>query len=330
MASTDKQSLAFIGIGTMGYGMALNLRRKLPPSTTLLLCEINTTRRDHFVEQCENEGLGKLEVIQSPREIGGREDVGVVVTMLPKAQHVEGVFLGEDGLLAGGQGRDRFFIECSSINTEASTKLAEKVISNGDAFIDAPVSGGPAGADAGTLTFMVGGPEDLFKRSLAVLELMGKRDAIFHCGGPGAGLATKQLNNYLGYVGYLGLCEVMSTGLKYGLDPKTLSDVINKSSGMNWNSLHHNPVKGVMEGASSNSDFKPGFTVELAAGVIEDATDLMEMVGAQTLLAGRVRAMFERAVRSERTKGLEARSVWRLFVEDGGREVEEVVEEAKR
>ena len=169
---------------------------------------------------------------------------------------------------------------------------------------------------------MVGGSEALFAQARPVLETMGTPANIYHCGGPGAGLATKQLNNYLGYVGYLGLCEVMSTGVRYGLDPKTLSDVLNASSGMNWNSLHHNPVKGVNDKASSSNDFKPGFTTELAGGVIDDAVELMEMVGARTVLARPTKEVFDRARASERCRGLEARSVWRLFVEDGGKGVE--------
>jgi 3-hydroxyisobutyrate/3-hydroxypropionate dehydrogenase len=160
---------------------------------------------------------------------------------------------------------------------------------------------------------MCGGPREDFDKALPILATMGKPDNIIHCGDQGAGLATKQLNNYLGYVGYLGLCEVMSTGLKYGLDPKTLSEVINKSSGMNWNSVHHNPVKGVNPAASSARDFKGGFSVELAQGVIEDATTLMSQMGTKTVFADQIKSVYERALNDPRTKGQEARSVWRFF-----------------
>jgi 3-hydroxyisobutyrate/3-hydroxypropionate dehydrogenase len=165
---------------------------------------------------------------------------------------------------------------------------------------------------------MVGGLRNLFEKALPVLSMKGKRDSTIHCGDAGAGPATKQLNNYLAYLGYLGLCEVMNAGVKYGLDPKTLSDVINKSSGMNWNSLNHNPVNGVNPKASSSNDFKPGFTTELAAGVITDACDLMNEAGAKTVLAPTVRAVFDRALQDRMCKGMEARSVWRLFGEEDG------------
>ena len=307
----------FVGIGNMGYGMAMNLREKIPKASRFILCELNEDRRNQFVKEASSNGA--IEVASSPR--GLAEQADIIITMLPKAPHVEEVFTNpETGFLAIFKpDQPKFFLECSSINTASSTAIAAQVEKSGiGKFIDAPVSGGPQGSNDGTLTFMVGGPESLFKEALPVLSLMGKPEAIIHCGGPGAGLATKQLNNYLAYVGYLGLCEVMSAGLNYGLDPKTLSDVINKSSGMNWNSLNHNPVKGVNPKASSAKDFKPGFTTELAAGVITDAVQLMDQVGSRTVLAPTVKGVFDRALISDKCKGMEARSVWKMFVEDHG------------
>lgn len=304
----------FIGIGVMGYGMAMNLRSKIPTTSKFVLCEINTTRRDQFVAEAISKGLD-VQIADSPRALAEQADI--IITMLPKAPHVEKVFKDPDeGLLSMPEKPEKLklFLECSSIDTAASVALAKEVEASAfGLMIDAPVSGGPQGSDAGTLTFMVGGPVDLFQKVLPVLATMGKEDSIIHCGDQGAGLATKQLNNYLGYVGYLGLCEVMSTGVKYGLDPKTLSDVINKSSGMNWNSLNHNPVKGVNPNASSARDFKGGFSVELAQGVLEDATNLMRQVGTNAVLADGVLETYTKALEDPRTKGQEARSVWRFF-----------------
>lgn len=309
----------FVGIGVMGYGMALNLRSKIPTGARLVLCELNEARRDQFVaDAASSGGGGRVDVAATPRDVARQADV--VITMLPKAHHVEKVFQDpETGFLSIERPEKRkLFLECSSIDTAASVALAKEVEASGiGRMIDAPVSGGPQGSDAGTLTFMCGGPEELFQQALPILSTMGKADSIIHCGAQGAGLATKQLNNYLGYVGYLGLCEVMSTGVKYGLDPKTLSEVINKSSGMNWNSLNHNPVKGVNPNASSARDFKGGFSVELAQGVIEDAANLMSQVGTQKVLADRVLDTYTRALDDPRTKGQEARSVWRFFEESG-------------
>ncbi|KIW84143.1 hypothetical protein Z517_03390 [Fonsecaea pedrosoi CBS 271.37] len=310
----------FVGIGVMGYGMAMNLRTKIPETARFVLCEINETRREQFLQECK----ASVEVAQSPREVAEKADI--IITMLPRAPHVQDAFTNpETGFLAGlsSSSSTRLFLECSSVDVATSTALAKKVAATGLAiFVDAPVSGGPQGSNAGTLTFMVGTPnERIFDVVKPILAMMGKEDNIYQCGGLGAGLATKQLNNYLGYVGYLGLCEVMNAGTLYGLDPKILSNVINASSGMNWNSLHHNPVKGVNPAASSARDFKGGFTTELAGGVIDDAVALMDSVGASTVLAEPVQKVFVEARKNDKCKGMEARSVWKLFAEDGGSDV---------
>lgn len=303
----------FVGIGVMGYGMAANLCKKSPASSPFILCEIDVGRREKFVTEFDR----PVTVVDNPKAVAEQADI--IVTMLPRALNVHECFTNpSSGFLAASNVRDRqkLFLECSSIDTQTSATLAILVSSFSPEwyFVDAPVSGGPAGANAGTLTFMVGLPSsELFEQVLPSLEMMGTRENIFHCGGPGAGLATKQLNNYLGYIGYVGLCEVMNTGLLYGLDPKTLSSVINASSGMNWNSLHQNPVKGVNPKASSANDFKGGFTTELAGGVIDDAVALMKQVGAKSVLADATKEVFVRARMDPRCKGQEARSVWRLF-----------------
>lgn len=310
---TQNPVYGFVGVGVMGRGMATNLRKKIPASSPFILCKIDVARREKFVAEAEH----PVTVVDTPKAVAEQADI--IVTMLPRAPHVHDCFTNStSGFLAASSVRDRqrLFLECSSIDTKTSTSLSALVSSTSPSwsFVDAPVSGGPAGSNAGTLTFMVGASsQELFERALPSLEMMGTRENIYHCGGPGAGLATKQLNNYLGYVGYIGLCEIMNTGLLYGLDPKTLSNVINASSGMNWNSIHHNPVKGVNPKASSANDFKGGFTTELAGGVIDDAVALMEEVGAKTVLADATQEVFVRARQDQRCRGQEARSVWRLF-----------------
>ena len=134
--------------------------------------------------------------------------------MLPRASHVHEVFTNtETGFLSAVSSssttQSKLFLECSSIDVATSTSLAKEVHSFGRCiFVDAPVSGGPQGSNSGTLTFMVGAPNtEVFETVKPILSMMGKGENIYHCGGLGAGLATKQLNNYLGYVGYVGLCE---------------------------------------------------------------------------------------------------------------------------
>ncbi|KIW25184.1 uncharacterized protein PV07_08385 [Cladophialophora immunda] len=338
----------FVGLGVMGHGMVRNIHAKMPATAKLVVCEINQARLEQFLQESHSSYPEKtVEVANTPIEVCNRADI--IITMLPKSIHVVETFTdGTSGFLSSASPDsttkhpsttaesvtprpplDKLFLDCSSIDVATSTKIGNLVASYSKGswkFVDAPVSGGPAGSEAGNLTFMVGleqaeNPELLKNTIYPTLSMMGPVNHIYLCGQAGAGLATKQLNNYLAYVGYLGLCEVMNTGTRYGLDPATLSAVLNASSGMNWNSLHHNPVKGVNPTASSANDFKTGFTVELAGGVIDDAVTLMEQVGAVTVLAKPTKDVFTKARNSAKCKGMEARSVWRLFSENEGKDL---------
>jgi 3-hydroxyisobutyrate dehydrogenase-like beta-hydroxyacid dehydrogenase len=113
----------------------------------------------------------------------------------------------------------------------------------------------------------------------------------------------------------------MNTGVKYGLDPKILAGVINASSGMSWNSLHHNPVKGVNPRSSASHDFKGGFKTELAKGVIDMAVQLAGEVGAELVMGEPLQRVFEEAVKNDKCKEQECRSVYRLFADDDGRDL---------
>lgn len=138
---------------------------------------------------------------------------------MPNAAAVKTVFLDSSkGLLAGCQkDSDRLFLETSTIEASASLEVLKAVEESAPSakFLDAPVSGGIPPAHAGTLTFMVGGPEDVFQKARPIMATMGKAENLIHCGGPGAGLATKQINNYIAYCSYVALCEGRSIA---GLD----------------------------------------------------------------------------------------------------------------
>ncbi|KAI1756941.1 3-hydroxyisobutyrate dehydrogenase, variant [Xylaria castorea] len=303
----------FIGIGVMGFGMAKNLRHKVPKQAKLVICEISESRRIQFIEEVQNEGV--VTVADNPREVAEQSDV--VITMLPKGQHVRDVFTNKETGLLSATPRETpiHFIDCSTIETSTSVDISKLVAeSKLGTFIDAPVSGGPNGANSGTLALMVGGSEEDWERAEPILRMMGKN--IFHCGPPGAGLATKQINNYLSSVCTVGVCEAMNMGVKYGLDPKKLADVINVSSGRCYNSLDQNPVKGVTPGSASEKDFEGGFSVELCKGVMDMAVELGEQVGARSILSDRVLAIYDKALKDERTRGKDSRSIYRFFADD--------------
>ena len=242
--------------------------------------------------------------------------------MLPKGPHVHDVFTNPiTGLLSVPRSNsgEKLFIECSTIDIKTSLLVGSQVQKSGlGLFADAPVSGGPNGAVAATLTFMIGGAPELFALVKPIAQAMGKEGSIFHCGPAGAGLAMKQINNYLSAVCILGTCEAMNIGIRYRLDPKVLAGVINMSSGKNYNSLDQNPVKGVTPTAASASDFEGGFSTELCKRVIDMAVDLGKYVGAKSVLSDIVQSTFDKASKNEKTSGKDCRSVYRLFSEDDG------------
>ncbi|KAK4934956.1 hypothetical protein LTR10_023893 [Elasticomyces elasticus] len=283
----------FIGLGNMGFGMAKNLRASMPKQCKLVVCELNAARREEFISSID----GLIEAADSPRSIA--EQYGNAVRK---------VFTDpSNGLLSvTSGGRKKVFLETSTIEVRTSNEVLKEVETSGlGDFIDCPVSGGIPAADQGNLTFMVGGNKELFERAKPILATMGKEANLIFCGPPGAGLATKQINNYVANVSYIALCE----------------DAINVGSGMSWNSLHMNPVKGVQPGSSASRDFKGGFRTELAKGVTDMAVELMDDVGAKHVMADVVKDIYARAVKHPKCAGQECRSIYKLFSENDGQDL---------
>lgn len=244
--------------------------------------------------------------------------------MLPRGEHVRTVFAdAETGLLSvtSSQEKPKVFIECSTIDVKSCEDVAQAVADAGaGVYADAPVSGGQSGAEAGTLTIMVGAEKSVFDLIKPVLEYMGTH--IVHCGKVGAGLATKQINNYMSAVNHIAVCEGMNLGRLYGLNPNTLAEVINTSTGMSRNSREQNPVKGVSAQASAARDFKGGFSTELCEGVVRMSQELSDQLGAKNVLGKVVGDFYANAVNHELCKGLDFRSIYRLF-DDGDQDITE-------
>ncbi|KAA0911018.1 3-hydroxyisobutyrate dehydrogenase [Pusillimonas sp. ANT_WB101] len=240
--------IAFIGLGHMGAPMALNL---LKAGHTLSVFDLVPSA----VKTLTDAGASAAESAQA-----AVKGVDAVVTMLPASKHVEGLYLGETGLLqhiAAGT----LVMECSTIAAVSARKVAEAAAAKGVRMIDAPVSGGTGGAVAGTLTFIVGGTEADLEAAMPYLEKMGKN--IFHAGAAGAGQVAKICNNMLLGILMAGTSEALALGVANGLDPKVLSDIIAKSSGRNWATELYNPWPGVMENAPASKSYSGGFGVDL-------------------------------------------------------------------
>jgi 3-hydroxyisobutyrate dehydrogenase len=240
--------VAFIGLGNMGLPMALNL---LKAGYTVTGFDLVQSQIDAF------SAAGGLPAKSSALAI---IDVDIVISMLPASRHVESLYLGDAGILAHADSR-ALLIDCSTISPKVSQAIAKTAKAKGFAMIDAPVSGGTAGAQAATLTFMVGGDAKDLERVRPLLEKMGKN--IFHAGGNGSGQTVKVCNNMLLGIQMLGTSEALRLGIANGMDPKILSDIMTKSSGRNWALELYNPCPNVMENVPSSKNYAGGFGVDL-------------------------------------------------------------------
>lgn len=242
--------VGFIGLGNMGGPMAANLVKAGHQVTVFDLSEA-------ALAQAREAGCATASNVEDVAE--GAE---FVISMLPADHHVEGVYLGEQGL-QHKLDKATLVIDCSTISAETARKLSAELANHGIRFIDAPVSGGVGGAKAGTLTFICGGEESAVDQARDVLNGMGKN--VFRAGDAGAGQVAKICNNMLLSVLMAGTSEALQLGIAHGLDPKTLSEIMLQSSGRNWTLEVYNPCPGVMDSVPSSNDYQGGFMVDLMA-----------------------------------------------------------------
>ncbi len=181
--------------------------------------------------------------------------------MLPAGKHVREVYTDAGGVLESVGGKT-LLIDCSTIDVDSARAVANAASEKGLQMLDAPVSGGVAGAENAALTFMVGGDAEAFDCGKAILECMGK--AVIHAGPAGNGQVAKACNNMLLGISMAGLAEAFTLAERQGLDPQTLFDISSKASGMSWAMLNHLPVPDIVETSAANRNWKPGF----AAGMM--------------------------------------------------------------
>lgn len=246
----------------MGSRMAMNLYK-----SGLRLCVHDMNGA--VVKQFLDRGIPAKE---TPKEIAEASDV--VITMLPSSKHVMDVYMGPNGLLhSRGSLRPQLFIDSSTIDPLVSRKLSlsvsdctlkEKIDCQEKPFmLDAPVSGGILAAEAGSLTFMVGGVQEAYLAAEPLFLSMGK--ASIYCGGAGNGSVAKVCNNLAMAISMLGVSEALAVGQSLGIASSTLSSVLNCSSARCWSSDSYNPVPGVMDGVPSSRDYEGGFASKLMA-----------------------------------------------------------------
>ncbi|MCA8106548.1 MULTISPECIES: 3-hydroxyisobutyrate dehydrogenase [Burkholderia] len=240
--------IAFIGLGNMGGPMAANL---LKAGHALTVFDLDANAVGAAVR-------AGATAAASPRDAAARG--ALIITMLPAAQHVRAVYLGDDGVLAGARA-GATLVDCSTIDPGTVRAVADAAARRDLPLADAPVSGGTGGAQAGTLTFMVGADGPLFERIRPVLLDMGRN--VVHCGGTGTGQIAKICNNLLLGISMMGVAEAMALGAALGIDPAVLAGIINTSTGRCWSSDTYNPYPGVSDAAPAARGYAGGFAANL-------------------------------------------------------------------
>ncbi|MDF2621643.1 MAG: 3-hydroxyisobutyrate dehydrogenase [Xanthobacteraceae bacterium] len=236
--------IAFIGLGNMGLPMSRNL---LAAGFEVIGYDLSPRARTAAAES-------GVELASSAAEAAGQADC--VITMLPTGQDVREAYLADGGLLAASR-PGTLLIDSSTISSSVTVEVAAVLRAAGRRMLDAPVSGGTPRAQAGTLTFMVGGDAEDLAAARPLLEAMGQK--IFHVGGNGAGHTAKLCNNMLSGICMVGTVEALALGVANGLDPAVLSDVMRNSSGANYALDRYHPYPGLMENVPSANGFEGGF-----------------------------------------------------------------------
>lgn len=256
--------IGFVGLGNMGGPMARNLAKAGHAVTVFDLVP-------DLVARCV--AGGATAAASAAEAARGAE---VVVTMLPAGSHVREAWLGAGGMAAASR-PEAILVDCSTIDVATAREVAAGC---GRAFLDAPVSGGVMGAEAATLTFMVGGPESAFHCVEGILKQMGR--AAIHCGASGAGQAAKACNNMVLAATMVATAEAFVLAEKLGLSHQALFEVMSKSSGQSWSLTTYCPVPGPVPGSPANRDYAPGFAASLMLKDLGLAAEAATQTGAAT------------------------------------------------
>lgn len=272
--------IGFIGLGNMGLPMARNL---LAAGHEVIGYDLSAAQMAAFADAGG----------RTAESLAAATGQGIVVTMLPAGRHVRAAYLGDDGILAHAA-PESLLIDSSTIDVATAREVAEAAAKAGHQMVDAPVSGGVGGAEAGTLAFMVGGPAAAFDTAQPVLEAMGKK--IIHAGGPGNGAAAKLCNNMLLAISMIGVSEAFMLARKLGLDDQNFYDIASVSSGQCWSLTSYCPAPGPVPAAPSNKDYTPGFAAKMMLKDLRLALEAADSREAETPLghlAGEIYAAFD-------------------------------------
>ena len=270
-------TIGFIGVGNMGGPMVRNL---LKAGHKVKAFDVVKAALDGVVAAGASPAASPADAAKG---------VETVITMLPAGEHVREVYLGAGGIIAAAAA-GTLFADCSTIDVESARAANAAANKAGHDMVDAPVSGGVAGATAGTLTFMVGGSDKAFGRAQPLLQVMGKN--ILHAGAAGNGQAAKICNNMILGISMIAVSEGFLLAEKLGLDAQKLFDIASKSSGQCWSMTAYCPVPGPVPTSPANRDYKPGFTAAMMLKDMRLAQQAASGAGAATPLGAAAQAVY--------------------------------------
>ena len=271
--------IGFIGLGNMGTGMAANLAKA---GHVVRGFDVSEAALSHAVEAGAARMSSVTETVSS---------ADVVITMLQTGQQVHDVYENEAFAAAS---RKVILIDCSTIDVATARAVGEAAAGRSLAMVDAPVSGGVAGAIAATLTFMVGGPDKSFTMAQPILATMGK--AVIHAGPAGSGQAAKICNNMLLGASMIATAEAFNLAIKLGLDPQVFFDISSKASGQCWSMTSYCPVPGLVPAAPSNRNYDRGFMSALMLKDLKLAMAASQATGASVPMGALAESLYQNFV----------------------------------
>jgi 3-hydroxyisobutyrate dehydrogenase len=275
--------IGFIGLGNIGLPMAQNL---IKAGHQVEGVDVNPAS----VEKLKAAGGTGVE---TAKIAAARADV--VITMLPSGKEVREIYLEPGGIIENAN-PGTLLVDCSTIDVETSRAVAAAAEAKDLLMLDAPVSGGVGGATAGTLTFMVGGPERAFTRAQSILDKMG--ETIVHAGGAGNGQAAKICNNMILGISMIAVSEAFVLAEQLGLEHQKLFDIASKSSGQCWSLTRYCPVPGPVPSSPANRDYQAGFTAAMMLKDLKLSQDAAKASGAKTQLGADAARIYAQYVES--------------------------------
>ena len=292
--------IGFIGLGHMGNPMCRNL---LKAGHSIKAFDIVPALIEKVVSHGAVHAGSVGECVKG---------VEAVITMLPSSPHVRNVYSFEAGVLAGAKA-GTLLIDCSTIDPMVAREVAFDAAAKGLTMIDAPVSGGVGGAEAGTLTFMVGGDTKNFDAAKPILQTMGKN--IVYCGGSGNGQVAKICNNMMLAIEMIATSEGMSLAAKLGMDPRIFAGIVNTSSGRCWSSDTYNPYPGVLENVPATRGYSGGFGADLMLKDLTLVTDAAKFAKHPVVLGAAAQQLYQMHS-ANGNGGLDFSSIIKLYKKD--------------